>query len=115
MESIIQLITVLIIFALVLGATYWTTRWIGGYQKKRMSGKNIELYDSVPLTQNQYLQLMRVGDKYVLISVSKENTSFICEVSKESLEFSENNEDTQSNVESFQKLLENAKNKLSLK
>ena len=37
LNSFIQLLGVLLIFLFVLVITYFTTKWIGGYQKVQMS------------------------------------------------------------------------------
>ena len=45
-NSIAQFITVTMIFIFVLAITYFTTRWIGSYQKKKMSYGNIKVIES---------------------------------------------------------------------
>lgn len=35
LESLAQLVTLIVIFALVLAITYFATRWVGGIQKER--------------------------------------------------------------------------------
>lgn len=40
LESFIQLLGALFIFAVVLAATYLTTRWMGGMQRGRQNNKN---------------------------------------------------------------------------
>ena len=40
LNSFIQLLGVLLIFLFVLVITYFTTKWIGGYQKVQMSGRS---------------------------------------------------------------------------
>ena len=43
--SIWQLIVVLFIFVAVLGVTYYITKWIAGYQKQQVTGKNLEIVE----------------------------------------------------------------------
>lgn len=113
MESIIQLITVLIIFIIILGITYLTTRWIGSFQRGQMTGANIELLEAVRLNQSQYLQLVRAGSKYVVLAVSKDSISVVCQLSEDEYDSDWKDKiNTQSNVESFQKLFKEAGSKL---
>ena len=45
LNSFIQLLGVLLIFLFVLVITYFTTKWIGGYQKVQMSGRSFQVVD----------------------------------------------------------------------
>lgn len=52
-DSFIQLLGVLLIFIFVLAITYFTTKWIAGYQKSRSFNKNLRIVETLRLTQNQ--------------------------------------------------------------
>ena len=45
-NAVFQFITVTLIFVLVLALTYFTTRWIGSYQKKQMSYGAVKIIES---------------------------------------------------------------------
>ena len=45
--SFIQLLGVLIIFLFVLAITYFTTKWIGNYQKTNFANKNLLIVESI--------------------------------------------------------------------
>ena len=47
LNSFIQLLGVLLIFLFVLVITYFTTKWIGGYQKVQMSGRSFQVVDTI--------------------------------------------------------------------
>ena len=51
LESLAQLVTLIVIFALVLAITYFATRWVGGIQKEKMIG-------------NSYLHLLETISEY---------------------------------------------------
>ena len=86
MESVVQLITVLIIFGFVLALTYFTTVWIGNYQKTRFTGTNIELLEAQRLNQNQYIQVVRICDRHLILGVSKDNITLLGELSPEEMQ-----------------------------
>ncbi|MCI9318474.1 MAG: flagellar biosynthetic protein FliO [Lachnospiraceae bacterium] len=80
-----QFIVVLIIFVLVLGVTAWVTKWISGYQKQQSANSNIEVIETSRLTNNKYLQLIRVGETYMAIAVCKDTVTMLGEIPAEQL------------------------------
>ncbi|MCM1307753.1 MAG: flagellar biosynthetic protein FliO [Butyrivibrio sp.] len=88
-NSIIQFITVTIIFVLVLAITYFTTRWVGSYQKSHMSHGSIKIIESMRLSANKVLEIVKAGDKTFLIAVCKDTVTFIGEVNEDTLELKE--------------------------
>ena len=85
LESYLQFLTVLILFVFVLGITYATTRWIAKYQKGKASGGNMEVMESLRITPDKYLQIVRVGTRYFVISVGKNEIHMISEVTESDL------------------------------
>ena len=83
--NITHFLTLLLIFAFVLAATYYTTRYIAGYQKGRMSRSNMSIIEAVRLSSDKYLELVKIGQGYYVISVCKNNISLICKVPEEEL------------------------------
>lgn len=88
-DSYIQFITVLILFVFVLFITYAVTRWIAKYQKGRTIAGNIEILETCRLTSNKYIQIVRTGNKYLVIAVGKDEVHMLTELSKEELLVSE--------------------------
>ena len=88
-DSYAQLLTVLVIFIIVLGATALTTKWIAGYQKKLGSTGNIELLDAARLGTNKYIQIIRVGEKYFAVAVCKDTVTVLGEIEKNQLKSTE--------------------------
>lgn len=115
MESVIQLATVLFIFLFVLGITYFVTTWIGNYNKTQFSSKNIELIEAGRLTQNQYIQIVRVANKYLVLTVCKDRVDCVAQLSEEDLDLTEGDSMSISGSKAFSKILEKAKNTLSQK
>ena len=76
-----QFITVLLVFVLVLGITAATTKWIAGYQKQQGAGLNIQVIETSRIANNKYIQIVRVGDTYMVIAVSKDSVTMLGEVS----------------------------------
>ena len=71
-DSYLQFISVLIIFVVVLGATYYVTKWIANYQKDVGNGNNIEIIETGRISTSKYIQIVKIADRYVAIGVSKD-------------------------------------------
>ena len=84
-DSFVQFVTVLLLFLIVLFITYGVTRWISGIQKTQMMGRNMELIDTMRISSTKYLQIVRAGDKYLVIAVCKDTVTMLAEISKDSL------------------------------
>lgn len=84
-DSYAQFITVLVLFVLVLAVTALTTRWLAGYQKQQNLNGNIEVLETQRVGAGKYLQIIRVGEKYLVIALCKDTVTMLTEVSKEQI------------------------------
>lgn len=85
-NSYVQFITVLLVFVLVLAVTALTTRWIANYQKQQGVNCNIEVIETTRISNNKYIQLVRIGKTYMAIAVCKDTVTMLGEIPKEQLE-----------------------------
>ena len=84
-DSAAQFITVVILFIIVLAITAFTTRWIAGYQKQQNINGNIEVIDTQRIANGKYVQIIRAGEKYIVIAVCKDTVTMLTEVQKEQI------------------------------
>ena len=84
-DSYTQFITVLLVFVLVLGMTALVTKWLANYQRQQGRNCNIEVLETTRISNNKYIQLVRIGQTYMAIAVCKDTVTLLCEVSKEQL------------------------------
>ena len=84
-SSYAQFITVLIVFVAVLAVTALTTRWIANYQKQQGINANIEMLEAARISNNKYIQLVRIGQTYMAIAVCKDTVTMLGEIPKEQL------------------------------
>lgn len=84
-NSIAQFVTVLLIFLFVLVITYFTTRYIASIEKKRMVTGNMELLDALRISNNKYLQIVKVGSKYLCLAVCKDTVTMLVELEQEDI------------------------------
>ena len=88
-DSYTQFMTVLLLFVFVLAITAFVTKWIGGYQKGKSAGANMELIEALRLSNNKYVQIVRIGRKYLAVAVCKDTVTMLSEISEEDLSFPE--------------------------
>ena len=84
-KNILELIMLLGIFVLVLVACVLTTRFVAGHQMQRGRNSNFKPIETYQITQNRYLHLVQIGSRYFVVSVTKENISFIAELKEEEI------------------------------
>ena len=101
--SYAQFITVLLIFVAVLGVTAWTTRWIANYQKQQCVNTNIEVIETTRIANNKYIQIIRAGEKYMVIAVCRDTVTMLGEIPVEQLK-----EGSSGQSFSFKELLDKA-------
>ena len=85
MYSVIRLITVLLLFFFVLGITYFTSRYIAGYQKKHMGSSNIEVLEAARIMPGTVLEIVRVADKYLVIAIAKDKVTMLTELDPDAI------------------------------
>ena len=111
-DSFVQLVTVLVLFAFVLGATFLTTKFVGNFQKAQGINRNFELIEVFRLSNSSYLQLVRIGKKYFVIAVGKEQANVVTEIDEEDII---QNSDNNSGKEMFSQILSKAKERIGNK
>lgn len=110
-EGAAQFLTVFVIFLAVLAITYYTTRLVGKYQKFQGFCKNFEAIETYRVTGNKFLQLIRVGKRYFIVAVGKDEINLISEVSKEDIEL--NPDDNSVANDRFKQIFEVARDKIT--
>ena len=106
LESFVQFITILLLFLFVLIITYVVTRWVSGIQKIQMTGKNMELVETMRISNSKYLQIVRTGEKYLVVAVCKDTVTMLTELSADEISLSS---ETEENSLSFREILDKIK------
>lgn len=103
-DNILQLLAVIVIFVIILFATYYVTKWIAKSGVMQSRAKNIKVIETFKIAPNKYIQIIRLGSKYCAIGISKENISFLVDLEEGQLDLSGmSNQEQQA---SFQELLQ---------
>ena len=117
LDSFVQMIGALIIFASVIGITYLTTRWMGGIQKGRNHNKNLRIIETIGVGNNKMISIVEVGTVYLVVSVGKDEVHLLTQLNREQLkDFSFDEQKTcEIQQESFSEILSKLKDKLPKK
>ncbi|MDD3240801.1 MAG: flagellar biosynthetic protein FliO [Lachnospira sp.] len=106
-EAFAQLLTLLIIFIFVLALTYFATRFVGNYQKNKLSGSNIKILETMRISNTKYIQIVQIGSKCFAIAICKDEVTYLCELNRDELIYQETS--TLRNSESFKSILDKFK------
>lgn len=109
-EAFAQLLTLLIIFIFVLAVTYYVTRFVGNYQKNKLSGSNINILETMRIANNKYIQIVKMGSRVFAIAVAKDTVSYLCELDEDELIYKESSSGKMLiNNDNFKEILEKFK------
>jgi len=86
LNNFAEILSLLVILVFVLALTYFVTKWIAGYQKGQMSGRNLQMIETLRVTNNKFIQIVRAGDEYLVIAVGKDEMHLLTKLTKEQLE-----------------------------
>ena len=85
LDGVLRFITLLVIFAIVLGVTYFVTRWVGNFQKENYSKGNIQIIEAKQIGSNKFIYIAKIGNDYFALSSGKDNFSVIGQLDKEGI------------------------------
>lgn len=115
LHSLIQLIGALVIFAFVLGITYLTTRWMGGFQKSRSNNKNLHIIETINVGNNKYISIVEAGTEYLVVSVGKDEVHLLTRLTRDQLKDFSFEQQQKESTESFAEILGKFKDKIPKK
>ncbi len=84
-DGIIQLLVAILMFAFVIFLCYYTTKFVARYQKNIMGKGNIEVLEAKRISNNKLIEIVRIGEEYFAIGVSKDNITMLTKVDKDTL------------------------------
>ena len=111
-ENFMQFLSLIIVFVLLLVVAYFVTRWVGNMGQNRYANKNIKIIEGIRIGPNKVVQIIKVGKKYFVVGMGKDEISYLGEVEEEDLNISEEN--TVKPLPDFKEILAKAKQKVSI-
>ena len=84
-EAFAQLIALILILVFVIALCFVTTRLVGNYQKNKLSGSNITVLETLRVSNTKYIQIIKIADRCIAVSVCKDTMNYLCDVNEEEL------------------------------
>lgn len=86
LESVVQLILVILIFIFVVFLAYLAARIAGSYQANVFNKQsNIKVIETYRITNNKFIQVVKIGDKYAAIGIGKDEVNLLMELNEDSI------------------------------
>lgn len=79
-DNILQLLGLVFLLIVILVAAYYTSKFVGGVKLGQLKNSNFHVIDTYRVSQNKMLQIVKIGNKYVVIAIGKDTINFITEL-----------------------------------
>jgi flagellar protein FliO/FliZ len=105
-DSIWQLMGLVLLLIVILAAAYFTSKFVGGIKLGQMKNSNFKIIDSYRISPNKALQIIKIGNKFVVISICKDTINYITELDESEVQVRDIGEKQN---QSFKQILEKLK------
>lgn len=81
LESIGQLIVLILLFVFVLFLAYMAARIAGSFQANTMNKKsNVKVIEVFHLSNNKYIEIVKIGEHYLALAICKDQVTLLTEL-----------------------------------
>jgi len=98
-----SVIGLLVVFCVVIAGSYFLTYYVAKFQKGVQQQKNLQVIEAISVGQAKNLQLVRMGNKYAVIGITRGNIQLLMTLEKEDVLLSSDKD--QSSVIPFKQIL----------
>jgi len=109
-EVVVQLFFILIVFGIIIVLAIYVTKLVGGARYVNRGNSNLKLMDSIGLGFQNGIHLVKVGKKYVLLGITKDRITFLCELNENEIPENESSEGAKPSFEAYLNRIMNKKN-----
>ncbi len=81
-EMLGQFFFLIVIFAAILFLAFFSTKKLASFKMNGRGGAGMKIIETMAVGSQNSVQLIKIGKKYFLIGVSKENISFLAEINE---------------------------------
>lgn len=93
LNNFMQLIGLVFLLIIILIATYYTSRFVGGYKLNQMKNSNFQVIDNYRISQHKMIQIVKIANKYIVIAIGKDTINYITELDEAEVVMKEMNND----------------------
>jgi flagellar protein FliO/FliZ len=80
-----SLIGLLLAFCIIIVGAYYLTYYVAKFQKKVQQQRNLQIIEAISVGQGKNIQLVRMGNKYSVIGISRGNIQLLLILDKEDI------------------------------
>lgn len=104
-DNVLQLVGLVVLLIIILVAAYYTSKFVGGIKLGQMSTSNFKVIDTYRISPNKLLQIVKIGNKFIVISIGKDTINYITELDEAEVLIKDfNNREKQSFKQVLEKL-----------
>jgi flagellar protein FliO/FliZ len=82
-NSFLQLVGLVFLLVIILIAAYYTTKFVGGIKLGQQKNSNFQVIDAYRISSNKVIQIVKIGNKYIVLGIGKDTINFITELTEE--------------------------------
>ena len=90
--SVGQFFSIFILVIAVAVLAYFTTRLVGSVRYGRFGKRNLEIIESMGVGAQSFVHILRVGEQYILIAVTRGQINILTKLEAEQLKLSESDQ-----------------------
>ncbi|MDF2944498.1 MAG: hypothetical protein K0S01_3356 [Herbinix sp.] len=79
-DSISQLVGLVFLLIIILVAAYFTSKFVGGIKLGQLRNSNFKVIDSYRISPNKMIQIVKIGNKFVVIAIGKDTINYVTEL-----------------------------------
>lgn len=84
-NNLLQLLGLVLLLVIILFAAYYTSKFVGRMKLGQMKNSNFTVIDTYRIAPGKLLQIVKVGKKYIVISVAKDHISYLTDIDESEL------------------------------
>jgi len=79
-DNFMQLIGLILLLVIILVAAYFVSKFVGGIKLGQYKNSNFKVIDTYQIAPNRTIQIVKIANKYVVISIGKDTVNYITEL-----------------------------------
>ena len=107
-DNVWQLIGLILLLIIILIAAYYTSKFVGGIKLGQLKYSNFKIVDTYRISPNKAMQIVQVGNKFIVIAIGKDTIQYITELDESEVQLKEIK--TENNL-NFKQILDKVRNK----
>ncbi|MGB4658472.1 MAG: flagellar biosynthetic protein FliO [Mobilitalea sp.] len=79
-DNFMQLIGLILLLVIILVAAYFVSKFVGGIKLGQYKNSNFKVIDTYQIAPNRTMQIVKIANKYIVISIGKDTVNYITEL-----------------------------------